>query len=80
MAQLVGAGGRLAVATYALEACDYIFVLHALYKAADTLQVAVSATVEFLVNYYSVLSCHLNETGTCAACLVGCCLHDISCI
>ena len=61
-AELVGARCWSAVAADALEACNYVLVLHTFYKAADALQVAVAATVELYVNYDAVIACQFNET------------------
>ena len=61
-AELVGARCGSAVAADALEACYYILVLHAFYKAADALQVTVAATVELHVYNHSVIACQFNET------------------
>ena len=61
-AELVGARCGSAVAADALEACNYILVLHAFYKAADALQVTVAATVELYVDNDAVIACQFNET------------------
>ena len=60
-AQLVGARCGLAVAAYALEACDYVLVLHACNQLAYSLQVAVAATVELDIDNYTVVTCQFNE-------------------
>ena len=75
MAQLVGAGCWLAVAAYAFEACNYILVLHACYKACNALQVAVAATVELDFFQNSILARYLNVSSTGSVGCVCYCFH-----
>ena len=63
VAQLVGTRCGLAVAAYALEACNDILVLHSLYQACDALQVAVAAALEFHICENTVLARYINVSG-----------------
>ena len=74
-AQLVGARCWLAIAAYALEACNDVLVLHACDKAAYSLKVAVAAAIEFYLFQYSILARYLNVSRTCSVCCIGYCFH-----
>ena len=76
-AQLVGARCGLAVAAYALEACNHVLVLHSCHQLAYSLQVAVAATVELYVCYDTILARYLNVSCTGAVCCVGYCFHGL---
>ena len=75
MAQLVGAGCWFAVAADAFEACNDILVLHACYKAAYALEVAVAAAIELHLFQYSILACYLNVSRTGSVGCVCYCFH-----
>ena len=74
-AQLVGARCWLAVAAYALEACNDVLVLHACYQAAYALQVAVATTIEFYFFQNAILARYLNVSRTGSVCGVCYCFH-----
>ena len=76
-AQLVGARCGLAVAAYALEACDYVLVLHACNQLAYSLQVAVAATVELYICDYTILARYLNVSRAGAMGCIGYCFHGL---
>jgi hypothetical protein len=61
-AKLVGAGGALAAAVYAVQARYHVIYFLAGHEAADALQVAVAASQErYLLDYVVVIGHYIYE-------------------
>ena len=73
--ELVGARCRLAIATYALEACYDVLVTHALDKTCNTLQIAVATAEELNIGDNAIVASNFNKTRACTLCTVSDCFH-----